>query len=444
MEAVGSHEALSALASDLRSGELGLPAYIDRLEARFTERETDIRAFVPEEGRFDRLRRQAADLLARFPDPVERPRLFGVPIGVKDIIRADGFPTGAGVSRTSSALQGPQADCVSRLEGAGALVLGKTVTTAFAYFDPGPTRNPHDPEHTPGGSSSGSAAAVAAGLSPLALGTQTIGSVLRPAAFCGVVGFKPSYGRISRAGVIPLAPSVDHVGVLTTDVQSAALAASCLCYTWRDPPVGGKPILAIPEGPYLAEASPLAREHLLAVADLLRSSGFQIRLLPALENFEAIRRNHDRIVAAEAARVHAAWFDEFVDVYDAKLLALIQRGQAINDDDLMRALDSRLLLRAKLAAQMDQHGVDLWLTPAAPGPAPLGLETTGNPVMNLPWTHSGMPAIALPAGLDGAGLPLGVQLVGRWFHDETLLSQAVKVERALADVQGESLIQQRG
>ncbi|MGA9534071.1 MAG: amidase [Anaerolineales bacterium] len=444
MEAVGSYERLSALADDLRTGEVELLTYIDQLETRFAEWEPVVHAFVEEEGRFDRLRRQAAELLERHPEPGKRPPLFGVPIGVKDIIRVDGFETRAGMSVEGEALQGPEADCVSRLKGSGALVLGKTVTTAFAYFAPGPTRNPHSPDHTPGGSSSGSGASVAAGLCPLALGTQTIGSVLRPAAFCGVVGFKPSYGRISRAGVIPLAPSVDHVGVLTTDVESAALAASRLCYSWHDRPVGSRPILAVPEGPYLAEVDPVGEEHLAAVVAHLQQAGLEVRYLPAFADYDAIWPNHDVIVAAEAARVHAAWFDAFEDAYDPKLLKLIRRGRTISEDELMRALDSRWVVRAELTEIMDRHGVDMWLAPSAPGPAPRGLGSTGNPVMNLPWTHSGLPALTLPAGVDADGLPLGVQLAGRWFHDETLLSQALEVERALADVQGESLIKRRG
>jgi Asp-tRNA(Asn)/Glu-tRNA(Gln) amidotransferase A subunit family amidase len=440
MEAIGSYEQLSALAGDLRTGQLELLAYLDQLEDRFAQLEPKIHAFVEEDGRFDRLRRQAAELLELYPDPAKRPPLFGVPVGVKDIIRVEGIETRAGISMQSAALQGPEADCVSRLKRSGALILGKTVTTAFAYFSPGPTRNPHNPEHTPGGSSSGSAAAVSAGQCSLALGTQTIGSVIRPAAFCGVVGFKPSYGRISLAGVIPLATSVDHVGVLTTDVEGAALAASRLCYAWRERTTSRRPVLAVPEGPYLAEADPVGREHLAAVVAHLRDADLEVRYLPALSNYDVIAANHDVIVAAEAARAHSAWFDEFEAVYDPKLLKLIQRGRRISDDELMRSLDSRLVARAELTRTMEQHGVDLWLAPSAPGPAPGGLGSTGSPVMNLPWTHSGLPAITLPAGTDHEGLPLGAQLVGRWFHDEELLSQTEVIEQALLPLQGAKMV----
>ena len=189
---------LTQLITGLRAGELSISDYVDHLEARFQEVEPLIEAFVPEPDRFARLRRDAATLLERYPAPESRPPLFGIAVGVKDIFHVKGFTTRAGSQVSPELLQGPEAAVVTALRNAGALILGKTVTTEFAYFAPGPTRNPHNPAHTPGGSSSGSAAAVAAGLCPLALGTQTIGSIIRPASFCGVVGYKPSYDRVSR------------------------------------------------------------------------------------------------------------------------------------------------------------------------------------------------------------------------------------------------------
>ncbi|MBI4771596.1 MAG: amidase, partial [Chloroflexi bacterium] len=224
---------LPDLAGALRNGDLPLTTYLAALEAHFSAREPAVLAFLPEPDRFDRLRREAAALLERYPDPDARPPLFGAPVGVKDIFHVAGFPTRAGSRLPPEALAGPEADSVRALKAAGALILGKTVSTEFAYFGPGPTRNPHAPDHTPGGSSSGSAAAVAAGLCPLALGTQTIGSIIRPAAFCGVVGFKPGYERVSRAGVIPLSPSLDHVGVFAAEVAGVALAARVLVGDWR-------------------------------------------------------------------------------------------------------------------------------------------------------------------------------------------------------------------
>lgn len=424
-------EPLPDLAQGLTQENPDLDTYLSRLEARFQEREPQVQAFLPEEGRFERLRRQAHDLRARHPDPAARPDLFGVPLGVKDIFHVDGFPTHAGSRLPPEVLAGPEAESVTQLKAAGVLIAGKTVTTEFAYFAPGPTRNPYNLAHTPGGSSSGSAAAVAAGLCPLALGTQTIGSIIRPAAFCGVVGFKPSYDRISREGVIPLSPSVDHIGFFTRDAEGALLVASLLCRDWQEPQVSGRPVLGIPEGPYLDHAEPEGLDHFRATCRRLQEAGFEVRAVPAMTDFEDVRARHEAIVAAEAARVHARWFEEFGDRYHPKTVDLIRRGQDVSDEDLAAALQGRQQLRDELTALMDQHGLDLWVAPPAPGPAPPGLDSTGNPIMNLPWTHAGLPAVNLPAGRNAQGLPMGLQVVGRWYGDEALLAWAIDLEAAL-------------
>src|SRR5258706_4039005 len=200
------------LIESLRTGELTLPECPWQADTRITEREPSVLSFIPEEERFVRLHKEADALLFTYPDIVNRPPLYGMLAGVKDIFHVDGFTTQAGSHLPFEIFQGNEAESVTKLKNAGALILGKTVTTEFAYFSPGPTRNPHHSEHTPGGSSSGSAAAVAAGFCQLALGTQTIGSIIRPAAFCGVVGVKPTYERISRACVIPLSPMLELLG----------------------------------------------------------------------------------------------------------------------------------------------------------------------------------------------------------------------------------------
>ena len=280
---------------------------IDRLEALFAEREPQVLAFLPEEGRFDRLRREARSAPAG--------PLSGWAVGVKDIFHVAGFPTGGGSSLPPEVLAGSEASCVTALRRAGALILGKTVSTEFAYFAPGPTRNPHNPEHTPGGSSSGSAAAVAAGLCPLALGSQTIGSVIRPAAFCGVVGFKPSYDRISRDGVIPLAPSFDHAGFFTADVDSAERAAAVLLGDWQPAVLGRPPRLGVPEGPYLDRAVGEGLDHFRQTSRRLADAGYEVVPVPALADFDEVVARHFRIFAAEAARVHRDWFARFGDRY---------------------------------------------------------------------------------------------------------------------------------
>lgn len=404
---------------------------LDRLEALFAEREPTVRAFLPEAGRFDRLRREAAALAERWPDPERRPPLFGVLVGVKDIFHVDGFPTGAGSRLPPEELAGPQAACVTDLLAAGALVLGKAVSTEFAYFAPGPARNPWNPEHTPGGSSSGSAAAVAAGFCGLALGTQTIGSILRPAAYCGVLGLKPSYGRIAADGVIPFAPSYDHVGLFAADLDLAETAAAVLCRGWRPAPPERRPRLGIPEGPYLAKASEEGIAHFRSTAARLAAAGFEVVPVPALADFDAIAARHRRVAAAEMARVHVDWFARFGELYEQRTVDLIRKGQEISDAELERDLAGREALRAELTALMDAHGIDLWLSPPAQGSAPLGIESTGDPVMNIPWTQAGLPAVCLPAGRNAAGLPMGLQVAGRWQADEALLAWARGIAEAL-------------
>jgi len=406
---------------------------IDQAEARFEMEEPRVRAFLPEEGRFERLREQARSLLARAEWSERRPALFGVLVGVKDIFHVDGFETQAGSRLPAEALRGMEAESVSRLKAAGALVLGKTVTTEFAYFSPGPTRNPHNLDHTPGGSSSGSAAAVAAGLCTLTLGTQTIGSILRPAAFCGVVGMKPTYERISREGVIPLSPSLDHVGFFTRNVAEAMQAARILYRDWREPAApAGRPVLGIPLGPYLESATEGALVHFRSVCQSLAEDGYELWEVEVMPDFAEIRARHDLILAAEAAIVHAAWFRQYEDLYAPRTAELIRRGQAVSESELAAALDGCGRLRAGLQALMEAQQIDLWISPSTPGPAPRGLESTGDPVMNLPWTQAGLPALNLPAGKAEGGLPLGLQVTGRWSQDETLLAWAEALERVLS------------
>src|SRR6266498_261527 len=417
------------LIEELRSGQFLFPAYLAQVKARFAKDEPSILAFLPEDDRFTRLQEDAEKLLLSYPDVVKLPFLFGTLLGVKDIFHAGGFTTQAGSRLPADILQGQEAESVKRLKDAGALILGKTVTTEFAYFSPGPTRNPHHLEHTPGGSSSGSAAAVAAGLCNLALGTQTIGSIIRPASYCGVVGLKPTYDRISREGVIPLSPSLDHVGFFVSDVDSAINAARVLFKDW-DEPSGSlkKPRLGIPEGPYLQNVSDEGRVHFTKVCELL-STNYQLRRVTVMSNFQEIRDRHDTIMSAEAAQVHADWFSKYQSLYSTKFTELIQRGQQITNSQLQKALGAREKFSAELTQIMNENDIDLWITPSTIGPAPKGLESTGDPVMNLPWTQAGLPAINLPTGKSQDGLPMGLQVVCNWYKDESLLFWAKDLEK---------------
>ncbi len=397
---------------------------IDQLESRFAAREAGVLAYVPEDDRFERLRRDAAALEARWPNPANRPPLFGLLVGVKDIFRVDGFPTRAGSQLPPEALAGAEAASVTRLKQAGALIVGKTVTTEFAYFGPGPTRNPHNPAHTPGGSSSGSAAAIAAGLAEATLGTQTIGSIVRPASFCGVVGLKPTYERVSRSGVIPVSPALDHVGPFAQTVAGVERVAAVLIGDWRPNVAVDAPIIGVPAGPYLQRADLEMRLHFGQVIDGLEAAGFEVRRVAAFDDFDELVARNQAIVAGDAARVHAVWYGQYGTRYHARTQELVMRGRTVGDAELEGLRGSRLALRARLTALMDEHGLDLWASPSAVGAAPAGLDSTGDPVMNLPWTHAGFPALNLPSGVAANGLPLGLQLAGRFGQDEELLAWA--------------------
>ena len=421
------------LSRAFRTAELPISDYISQIESYFSSREPSVLAFVSEENRFGRLRTEAEALQSHFPDPEKRPPLFGVLVGVKDIIHVDGFTTQAGSRLPAKELQGVEAECVTKLKKAGALILGKTITTEFAFFSPGVTRNPHNPEHTPGGSSSGSAAAVGAGLCPLALGTQTIGSIIRPAAFCGAVALKPTYDRISRDGVIPLSPSLDHLGFFTPDIATAKLAAPSLCKRWNDSiPLNRRPTLGIPEGPYLAFASDYTLACFRSICGSLAEAGYELHRVPVMDDYPQIRVRHDIIMAAEVARVHKAWFEKYADLYSSKLTDFIRQGQSITDVRLKNAFAAREDFRAEIRRAMIDNNIDLWIAPSTVDVAPKGLDTTGYPALNLPWTQAGLPVVNLPAGKNPDGLPYGLQVIGNWYKDESLLIWAEDLEKVLA------------
>ncbi|WP_189913394.1 amidase [Kitasatospora xanthocidica] len=424
---------LTREAAALRAGEPGLPEYVDRLCGAVERVDPLIHAFVPEPGRHDRLLARARELAARYPEPAGRPPLYGVAVGVKDIVHVDGLPTHGGSALPPGVLAGPQAAVVDRLLAAGALVAGKTVTAEFAATAPGPTRNPHHPGHTPGGSSSGSAAAVAAGLVPLAVGTQTVGSVIRPAAYCGVVGFRPTYGRIPFDGVLPNAPSFDTLGLFTADLAGVALAAPLLCDDWRPVPEGPGPVLGVPEGTYLEQAEPAALRAFEERLDRLARAGLTVRRVELFPDFAEVRRQLQAINRFELARSHADWFARFGGLYRPETAASIRVGRGIAPEDRAAALLFRERLRERVARAGAAAGVDLWLAPSATGGAPEGLHSTGDAVMSLPWSFLGRPALSLPAGWTPAGLPLGLQVVGAEGGDELLLAQAAVLERVLTE-----------
>lgn len=416
---------LTATARRCRDGNRDVRAELaDRL-ARLAAVDSEIEAFVSEDGRRERVLSAATQL----PDepPAERPPLYGTPVGIKDVFRVDGLQTRAGSDVPAAALAGPEAAVVTRLRAAGAVVLGKTVTTEFAYFHPGPTRNPHDTAHTPGGSSSGSAAAVAAGEVPVALGTQTAGSTIRPAAFCGVVGMKPSYDRIPTDGLLPLAPSLDHVGLFTAGVDSMQLAASVCCDDWRPVDAPADPTLAVPDGPYLEQAEQAGLTGFERAVDALDAAGYTVHRIDALGDIETVNTRHKTLLEGEAALAHHDRYAAHGEAYHETTSNLIERGREVSIEAVATARASQIALRERLTEQLASAGADCWLAPAAPGPAPEGLDSTGDVAMNLPWTHAGLPVVSLPAGAAD-GLPLGVQVIGRFGADEYLLDWCAELE----------------
>ncbi|MGE5838542.1 MAG: amidase [Deltaproteobacteria bacterium] len=414
---------LAPTVEKLRTGRMELLEYVEEMCDRLEKLDPHIEAMLPEPARRNRIRAEAKELQVRYPDPANRPPLYGALVAVKDIFHVKGFVTRAGSMIPPELFAGPEGACVQMLRDAGALILGKSVTTEFAYFEPGPTRNPHNLSHTPGGSSSGSAAAVAAGFCALSLGTQTIGCVIRPAAFCGVIGFKPSLDRIPTGGLVYFSPTLDQVGFFTQDLAGAELAASVLCQTWR--PLSAPatpPVLGVPTGPYLEQAEPEGLAAFDRQLTKLKSNGCKIKKVPALNNIADLNTLHRRLVFAEFAREHAEIYAKHAPLYRKRTAEIIEVGKKVSDQELASAKANCPALRRELEDAMGREGIDLWVTPSALGPAPEGIHATGDPNMNLPWTHAGMPAITLPAGKAKNGLPLGLQLVAPFGADEKLIA----------------------
>jgi len=436
----------AAAARLLREGRVTSVELVEACLARIDACEGEIGAWHYLDRAHALAQAEAADAAHKAGAP-EGP-LHGVPVGIKDIFDTRDMPTENGCALHAGRTPRRDATAVALLREAGAIILGKTVTTELAYFAPGKTRNPLDPARTPGGSSSGSAAAVAAGMVPLALGSQTNGSTIRPAAYCGVYGYKPTHGLVSRTGALRLSRALDHVGLFARSVEDIALLGEAVMRFDADdpdmrpsappplcrvaaqaPPV--EPVLAFVKTPVWDRADPAMRE---AFAELAEALGGRVREVALPEGFEAAWPAHKAMMEADMAHNLRREFERGRERLSPVMQETIERGRAVPAKDYLAAQ----ALAESLAAEIAEitFAYDAIITPAAPGPAPLGLGATGDPSFATLWTLTGVPAITLPLMQDEAGLPMGVQLVSRRGDDARLLRNARWLAETVAALDG--------
>ena len=370
--------------------------------------------------------------------------LHGVPIGLKDIYYTAGIPTTACSKVYENFVPEYDATTVTLLKNAGAIMMGKTVTTEFACMDPSPTKNPWNPAHTPGGSSSGSAVAVATRMCPAALGSQTVGSVLRPASYNGVVGFKPTFGRVSRYGVIPVSWSLDHVGWMARSVEDAALLMQVMAVADPNEPITvGLPAddfmagLASHSAPRIGlirrffydNSDEETRKHTDGIVNQLSRAGATIEEIPLPDSIDTAMEDQRIIMAVEGAAFHQPMFERQSQDYQPKLREMLRQGLATDGQTYSRALERRQQFTAEM--QVLAGKADVLLTPSTPTPALPDITNTGNTMFQGPWTSCGLPVITIPSGLAASGLPFGIQLASAPFSEPKLLAAARWCENVL-------------
>ena len=405
------HETIEGVGRALRAGRTTCVEVLERCFDRIEQWEPRIQAWV----RIADLgaREQARALDEERAAGKDRGPLHGIPIGIKDIIDVEGLPTACG-SRRRDRDADRDAELVADLRQAGAVFLGKTATTPYAWIDPPVTRNPWDLGRTPGGSSSGSAAAVALGMCLGAIGTQTGGSIIRPASFCGVCGLKPSFGTISTMGIMPFAPNLDHPGPIARTVRDLGLMFEAiagrrvLAEPARSPP--RPPRLGRLRGIFDAKAEPVMRHAFEGALSLLSGAGARVDEAPWPEGFDEVLRCHRVIMAREVAVLHERQFARNPDDYQPKIRALIEEGLATPAPEYVRCREHQDRLRLEMDDPFGE--AEALVVPATIGPAP-DRSTTGDPGFNSPWSYTGLPTISFPFALSPDGLPLALQLVGR-------------------------------
>jgi Asp-tRNA(Asn)/Glu-tRNA(Gln) amidotransferase A subunit family amidase len=419
----------------IREGILSSEELVEACLARVREIDAEVQAWAFLDPDHAVAQARAADQLRLSGRPIGP--LHGLPVGVKDIFDTADMPTENGSELHAGRTPARDATVVAMLRAAGAVILGKTVTTEFATYRPGKTRNPHNTAHTPGGSSSGSAAAIAAGMIPFALGSQTNGSTIRPASFCGVYGFKPTHGLIPRHGMLALSRTLDQVGMFARTIEDIALLATQLAgYDERDPDTRPRaripfmevaaeeppipPMLALVKTPCWVQAEPETKEAFAELSGHLGDRIEEVELFPsAVEAWEW----HRTIMEAEmAANLDREW-ERGRDRLSEPLRAQLERGRMVSALDYQRAV-RRIQSMYESFVELFEQRYDAILTPAAPGTAPEGLGSTGDPSFCTLWTLCGMPALSVPLMQGESGLPLGVQLVGPRQGDARLLRTA--------------------
>ncbi len=429
-------------ASAIAAGELTVVHLVKSCLERIEALENKIQAWALVDG--EGALTAAHQLDRELHEGKRRGSLHGIPVGIKDIFFTAGMRTEAGSRSWSGFVPSYDATVVVRLKEAGAIILGKTHTTEFAHQDAAPTHNPWNTDHTPGGSSSGSGAAVAACMCPAAFGSQTGGSTLRPAAYNGIVGFKPQHGRISAYGVVPLSWTMDHVGVLTRTVADNALIFQAVAgydsqdlYSLNEPVPDclasldsqQRPHLGLVRQHFFDHADEEMQHHTEEIVEKLRKAGARVEEVALPTNFAELHKINRVIMSVESAAYHREMFYQRKEQYRPRIRETIEMGLTIPATEYAKMLQLRLQQRAEVGSLLLQF--DALLTPGAPGIAPRDLTTTGDPVMQRPWTTIGLPSVSLPTGLGQNGLPLAVQLVGASLAEERLLAVARWCERTL-------------
>ncbi len=429
-------------ASAIREGKLSSLQLVQSCLERIDSVEEKIQAWalLDREGALETAKRLDREL----KQGQRRGWLHGIPVGIKDIFYTAGMLTEAGSASLSGFVPSYDAATVTRLKEAGAIILGKTHTTEFAYLDPAPTRNPWNTAHTPGGSSSGSAAAVASGMCLAALGSQTLGSTLRPAAYNGIVGFKAQSGRISTYGVVPLSWTMDHIGILARNVEDTAILFQTLAgFDARDPGSLAEPVpdctsnLENQRAPHLGlirsfffdHAEEEMRHHTEIALARLQQAGAKIEEVPLPDSFTRASEIASTIMGVEAAAYHQEMFTNHKENYRPGITKLIEQGLSTPATGYARALRARSQLRADIESLFGDF--DVLVTPGTTGAAPLGLASTGSSFMQGLWSVIGLPAISVPVGLGQLGLPLAIQLAGHPRDECGLLAVARWCEQAL-------------